>query len=159
MKSRMKDQRVKFAASGFAPRQIGCYVVRPDGGRAMYRRTASVLMRGLVLLVACATAGCGGGDDFPPPTIAIKVPTTAPTFTTTATAIRIGGTISRASFMRLHNELTGTTEQGFVNYLEGQGSWFCDIGLAVGDNPLVATADSDGTGARTASARILVTRN
>jgi len=28
----------------------------------------------------------------------------------------------------------------------------------VGDNPLVATADEDGTGGRTATARLLVTR-
>ena len=61
--------------------------------------------------------------------------------------------------MRLHNQLTGQTEQGFVVYNQGQGTWFCDIGLAVGDNPLVATADADGTGAVTATASILVTRN
>lgn len=125
----------------------------------MYTHAISALMRGLVVLIACATAGCGGGDDSPQPTIEIRVPTTAPTFTTTATAIRVGGDISRASFMRLHNELTGQTEQGFVVYNQGQGTWFCDIGLAVGDNPLVATADADGTGARTTSTRILVTRN
>jgi hypothetical protein len=125
----------------------------------MYTHAISALMRGLVVVVACATAGCGGGDDSPQPTIEIRVPTTAPTFTTTATAIRVGGDISRASFMRLHNELTGQTEQGFVVYNQGQGTWFCDIGLAVGDNPLVATADADGTGARTTSTRILVTRN
>jgi hypothetical protein len=139
-------------------RPLGCYFIL-SAGESMYTRAVSALIRGLVVLIACIAAGCGGSDDPPPPTIEIRVPTTAPTFTTTATAIRIGGDISHASFMRLHNELTGQTEQGFVVYNQGLGTWFCDIGLAVGDNPLVATADADGTGAQTATARILVTRN
>ena len=130
-------------------------VVRKGAG--MYRLG---LLVWLIAVAAGTVPGCGGGGDSPPPpSIVIQNPTTAPTFSTAATAVRLGGTISGASYVHLRNERTAVVEEGFVNYFQGQGTWFCDIGLAVGDNPLVATADFDGTGARTATASILVTRN
>lgn len=113
-----------------------------------------------ILMLSCG--GGGGGDSGnagPVPSISINVPTSDPSYSTTWTSIRLGGTISNASFVHVRNARTGFTTEGFVNYYQGQGSWFADVyGLEPGDNAITATADADGTGARTASAYITVTR-
>ena len=87
------------------------------------------------------------------------MPISAPNYSTTWTDVRIGGTISNASFVLVRNALTGSTTEGFVFYNQGHGTWFADIqGLALGGNMITAIADSDGTAARTASATITVIR-
>jgi len=71
----------------------------------------------------------------------------------------VGGAISHASFVHVTNAATGTTTEGFVNYFQGQGTWFADIyGLGLGDNPITVVADADGTGTTTASTHITVIR-
>jgi hypothetical protein len=113
------------------------------------------LIVGMVLLLA----GCGGGSSVAPPSISIDVPTSAPVYSTTGTSVRLGGTIARASFVHVLNSATGSTTEGYVSYYQGYGSWFADVyALVPGDNLITATADADGTGARTAVARITITR-
>lgn len=114
---------------------------------------------GMVVGFALLLGGCGGGNSVPPPSISIDVPTSAPAYFTTATSVRLGGTIADASFVHVLNSTTGSTTEGYVSYYQGYGSWFADVyGLLPGDNLITATADADGTGARTAVARITVTR-
>lgn len=91
--------------------------------------------------------------------IRILEPTDAGSLTLTAQEVRLGGSLAHASFVHVDNLTNGTRSDGYVNYVDGQGSWFADVyGLVPGPNELVAVADSDGTGRLTASARILVTR-
>lgn len=109
-----------------------------------------------VLLTACTEDDSGGG---PPVSITIENPTSGPSYFTTGTGIIIGGSISGASYVHVRNIFTGVTTEGFVKYYQGHGSWFADIrGLVPGDNAITATADSDGTGARTARASITIRR-
>ena len=64
-----------------------------------------------------------------------------------------------ARYVHVGNALTGVTVEGFVFYVDGQGTWFADCySLGLGDNVLTVTADSDGRGKRTSSARITVAR-
>lgn len=87
------------------------------------------------------------------------MPTSAPSYSTTWNTVRLSGTISNAGYVHVRNAHTGFTTEGFVNYNQGQGSWFADVfELAPADNAIAATADADGTGARTASAHITVIR-
>lgn len=117
---------------------------------------AVALFLGL-LLTACGGGGGGGGDDSP--SITIDVPTSAPTYATAWADVRLGGSISGASFVHVHNALTGSNTEGYVNYNQGLGSWFADIsGLGFGDNPITVTADADGTGTNTADAYITIVR-
>lgn len=107
--------------------------------------------------------GCGGGDSGSPadgPSISIDVPTSARSYETTSTDMRIGGAISNASFVHVRNSLTGFTTEGYVFYASpGQGTWFADVqGLGLGENPITATADSDGSGRETATAMIVLVR-
>jgi hypothetical protein len=115
---------------------------------------------GLVVGLALLLAGCGGGgDSVLPPSISIDVPTSAPGYSTTGTSVRPGGTIAHASFVHVLNSATGSTTEGYVSYYQGYGSWFADVyALVPGDNLITATADADGTGARTAVARITIAR-
>lgn len=117
---------------------------------------------GAALIVSLVLGACGGGTSGsaePMPSISILEPTSAPTYSTTATGVRLGGSIARASYARIRNGLTGSVTDGFVTYVAGQGSWFGDVqGLAPGENPITVTADADGSGARTAVARITVIR-
>ena len=119
------------------------------------------LCRRVIPIVFAALAACGGGGDgdSASPSITILIPTPAPTFTTSDGALRLGGAISHASFVHIRNERTNATSEGFVTYVQGQGTWFGDIALIAGDNAVAAVADEDGTGRRTATARITVTRN
>lgn len=114
------------------------------------------------LALGTPLAGCGGGgsdDAAPLPTVSIEVPTSAPTYETTATGVSLGGSISGASFVHVRNTLTGTSAEGFVTYNQGIGSWFADVtGLVPGGNLITVTADADGTGARTAEDRITLIR-
>lgn len=114
----------------------------------------------LIVFLALLLASCGGGGGgSQPPSISIDVPTSAPSYSTTQTSIRLGGTISRASFVRVLNSSTGSTTEGYVNYYQGYGSWFADVyGLGFGDNLISVTADADGTGARAAVAHITIIR-
>jgi hypothetical protein len=105
--------------------------------------------------------GCGGGGDDSGlvPSISITNPATAPSYSTVWTGVRIGGTISNASFVYVSNALNGSTTTGYVNYNQGLGSWFADVaGLEFGDNPITVTADSDGNGTTTANAYITLIR-
>ena len=112
-----------------------------------------------MVLAFALLAGCGGGGGSSPPTIHISTPVDAASFSTTGTGIRIGGEISRASFVHVRNAQTGTTVEGYVFYNMGHGSWFADVyGLVPGSNTITAIADADGTGARTASDQITVLR-
>jgi hypothetical protein len=117
---------------------------------------------GVVLTLGALLAACGGDDSGnagPVPSISIENPTSAPSYYTTSTGLMLGGTISRASYVHVRNARTGFTTDGYVNYYQGQGSWFADVrGLEPGDNPITATADADGFGTSTASATITVTR-
>jgi len=103
-------------------------------------------------------AACGGDDTAVLPSIEIETPTSLPAYATDNTAVRLGGTIARASFVRVVNNATGISVSGYVNYVDGYGSWFADVyGLVPGDNFLVVTADADGTGTRTSTDAITVT--
>jgi len=108
------------------------------------------------LLGAC---GGGSGSQGEAPSIRIEAPSSAATYTTTGTDVRLGGTISGASFARVRNAATGLETDAFVTYNDGLGSWFADVpGLVPGENPITATADARGDGAWTAQARITVIR-
>jgi len=118
---------------------------------------------GQVALLGASVTGCGSGGtggSAERPSISIDVPTSARSYSTTSTDMRIGGAISRASFVHVRNSLTGFTTEGYVVYSSpGDGSWFADIqGLGLGENPITATADSDGRGRETASATIVLVR-
>jgi len=110
--------------------------------------------------IVTACGGGGRGSAAQDPSISIDVPTTAPTYSTTSTDVRIGGTISHAGFVQVRNSRTGVTTEGYVSYSgPGQGSWFADVqGLQPGENPITATADHDGTGRETAAATIVLFR-
>ena len=105
-----------------------------------------------ILLTACS----GGGADERP-RISITQPTSESTYQTPWSEVRIGGSISRASFVQVTNSQTGSAIDGYVFYFEaGHGSWFADIpGLVPGENLLTATA---GSGSETAKAHITVIR-
>ena len=106
----------------------------------------------LFILVGCG----GGGDSAAPPTIEIRVPTSAASYATTSSSIRIGGAVTGASFVHVRNTRTGSTTEAFVTYFQGSGSWYADVfGLAPGDNLITATADA---GNRTAREQITVIR-
>lgn len=117
---------------------------------------------GIILVFCALLAACGGGSSGnagPAPSISINVPTSAVSYPTTSSSVRLGGTISHASYVHVRNALTGSTAEGYVNYYQGNGAWFADVyGLGLGDNLITVTADADGTGARTATANITVTR-
>jgi len=119
-------------------------------------------MLGITLVFCFLLAACGGGGSETSnqlPSISIDVPTSEPSYYTTGSSVRLGGTISNASFVRVRNTLTGSATEGYVNYYEGNGSWFADVyGLGFGDNPITVTADKDGTGKRTATAHITIIR-
>lgn len=51
------------------------------------------------------------------------------------TDVRLGGTIARASFVRVRNMATGFAADGHVNYREGKGTWFADVSVLVRDLP------------------------
>jgi len=123
-------------------------------------RLAKPYSSSLIVILAILLAGCGGGGGgVQSPSISIDVPTSAPGYSTTWTSVRLGGTISHASFVHVRNSSTGFTTEGYVNYYQGYGSWFADVyGLGFGDNSITVTADADGTGARTANAHITVIR-
>lgn len=115
----------------------------------------------VALALAALLAACGGGGDGEGegPSISIHNPTSDPAYSTTGTGVVLGGAIARASFVHVTNAATGITVEGFVNYFEGQGSWFADMyGLTFGENPITVVADRDGTGAATARASITVIR-
>ena len=109
-----------------------------------------------VLLTACG--GSSGGDDREP-LISIEQPTSAASYATSGTAVRLGGRIARASFVHVHNTTTGFTTEGFVFYSEGQGTWFADVaGLVPGENRITVTADQDGRGENIRTRQITVVR-
>lgn len=112
------------------------------------------------LVLATLVAACGGGGGGPtPPSVRIELPSASGSFATHWAEVRLGGTVERASFIRVENNRTGFTTDVDPTFVDGQGSWFADVpGLAPGANPIVVTADADGTGQRVASARITVTR-
>jgi len=117
---------------------------------------------GAALALGALLGACGGddsGNQGGDPSIRIEAPSSAATFATTRTDVRLGGTISRASFARVRNAATGFETDAFVTYNDGLGTWFADVpGLVPGENPITATADAFGDGARTAEARITVIR-
>lgn len=123
--------------------------------------TASLTGILITLTITLILVGCGGGGggSGSKPSIDIQNPTDAPTYSTVWTGVRIGGTISNASFVDVRNALTGDTTVGYVFYNQGLGTWFADVGgLGFGENPITATADSDGTGSSTANAYITLIR-
>jgi hypothetical protein len=105
-------------------------------------------------------AGCGGGGGPDAlPSLAILNPTPDDSYATTSSGAIVGGSISRASFVHVVNTTTGFRTEGYVIYFDGQGTWSADVaGLVPGANVIVATADGDGTGARTASDTLSITR-
>jgi hypothetical protein len=128
----------------------------------MQNRTCSIrgLLGGVALVLGTLLTACGGGGgSAPAPSITIENPTSAARYETPWSDARLGGTISHASFVHALNERTGVRTEGYVNYLDGHGSWFVDVyGLQPGDNPITVTADGDGNGTRTAQARITLVR-
>lgn len=118
---------------------------------------------GMAIAAGVIVTACGGGaaprDDEPRPSISILEPTNSPTYSTTGTGVTLGGSISHAGFVHVTNTLTGSVTEGFVFYASGQGSWFAEVyGLRPGENPITVVADGDGTGRRTAIARIVIIR-
>lgn len=124
-----------------------------------YVSTLPVAIVTLAFVIALTGCGGGSGDSGQTPSINITNPTTAATYSTVWTGVRIGGTLSNASFVHVSNVLTGGTTTGYVFYNQGLGTWFADVGgLEFGDNPITVTADSDGTGTSTANAYITLIR-
>lgn len=118
---------------------------------------------GLAASLGWTVTACGGGgpgNTGQGPSLSIDVPTSARSYSTTSTDMRIGGAISHAGFVHVRNLLTGFTTEGYVFYSgSGHGSWFADVqGLGLGENPITATADSDGSGRETATATIVLVR-
>lgn len=112
----------------------------------------------VVLALGALLAGCGGSGGEGP-SVSILVPTSDSTYSTAFSDVRFGGAIARASFVHVTNAATGTTVEGFVNFFQGQGSWFADVfGLVPGENVITVVADADGTGATTARVSITVIR-
>lgn len=101
---------------------------------------------GTALMVSILLAACG---EDPPPSITIEVPTSGPNYYTTASAIRIGGSVSHAGPVRVWNVFTGVT-------IEAVCCWWADVSLVPGDNAITATAY--GEGGKTASAHITIKR-
>ena len=127
-----------------------------------FGRSVRGLLDGICLLAICSLQfGCGGGggDDTSSPSITILQPTAEPTYATTWTDVRLGGTLWGAAFVHATNTATGYTTEGFVFYNQGAGSWLADIpGLTFGENPITVTADEDGRGLNTANDHITVIR-
>ena len=112
----------------------------------------------LALAMLFGLAGCGGGGTDGGLSVGINDPTAAASYTTASTSIRVGGTVAGAAYVRVVNNATGYRTDAVVSYSAGYGSWFADVyGLAPGDNPIVVTADADGSGANTVSMGITVT--
>ena len=111
-------------------------------------------MFGLALVLGTLLAACTGSFESADPvqavpSINIDVPTSAPTYSTNYYRVNLGGSISHASFVHVRNDFTGSTTEGYVNYSDGNGSWFAEVyGIGFGDNPLTVTADEDGHGIR-----------
>lgn len=125
----------------------------------MSRRIVLRFASGIAVAVLVMASCGGGGDDDALPTIAILVPTASGSHATTDSALRVGGSISGAAFVHVVNQTTGARSEGYVNVVDDQGSWFADVyGLVPGVNVLVAVADEDGSGRRTADASLVVTR-
>lgn len=127
-----------------------CFITRGDK-----------VLRVLIFLVfSIIITACSGNGSSSTPTISIENPTSEPTYSTNSTSIRIGGRISRASFVHIQNTTTGFSTEGYVFYNnEGIGTWFSDVyGLIPGDNLITATADSDGSGTNTAVDSITISR-
>lgn len=106
-------------------------------------RSASGII--LALLIVALLAGCHGDDDdsTPSPTIAITHPTAGSRYETPWTDVRLGGTLSHASFVHALNTRTGDRTDGYVNYVDGYGSWFADIrGLQPGGTGRATTGDA-----------------
>lgn len=124
------------------------------GCRSAGRGKAFVLA---LLLSACGGGGSGGSDREP--FISIEQPTTAASYATPWTDVRLGGRIARASFVHVRNTATDFTTEGYVFYNEGEGTWFADVaGLVPGDNRITVTADEDGLGEYTSTRQITVVR-
>lgn len=124
-------------------------------------------------IVALATVGaipvgCGGGgddDQSPTPTVTIINPTSGDTWTTSANGLIVGGQATYAGAVDVQIVETGATYRGYVVYNPSDppprvGSWFAQVqGLQLGQNTLVATTvDDGGTGGKTASDKLIVTR-
>lgn len=117
---------------------------------------------GTALTLCASLASCSGGggmgDSDPGPTVSIQDPTSAATYSTVWTDLRLGGTVSGANFVHARNATTDLTIEGLVIYVEGDDIWYVDLpGLAPGDNPITVTASAGGS-SRTATARITVVR-
>jgi len=122
----------------------------------------------LSLAIVIALIGCGGGVDggnigggdyVLAPSISITEPTTATSYATVWSGVRIGGTTSNVSIVRATNTLTGSTNIGYVTYNQGQGTWFVDVTeLGFGENPITVTGDSNGLGDNFAVAYITLIR-
>jgi hypothetical protein len=122
-------------------------------------RTASGII--LALLTTALLAAChrDDNDSTPSPTVTITHPTSGNRYETPWQDVRLGGTLSHASFVHALNTRTGYRTDGYVHYVDGYGSWFADIpGLQPGDNLIRITADADGTGSHTATTTITVAR-
>ena len=118
--------------------------------------STAILLIGIASIIG---SGGGGGGGYAGTSISIKNPTSEPSYETTWSSLRIGGTISSASFVHVENTMTGFTTDGYVTYDQGDGSWFADIyGLAPGENLIIVTADSDGTGMSIAQDQIIFIR-
>lgn len=113
----------------------------------------------LLLALALGLGACGGGGDGALPSVSILQPSAAATHDTTAAEVRVGGGVTGAAFVHVINTTTGAQVEADVSYVSGQGSWFADVyGLIPGANRIVATADADGGGARTAVDVLTVNR-
>lgn len=118
-----------------------------------------------ILAMICALgfstfAGCGGGSGnaSPAPTISIASPTSSSNYSTIGSGVTLGGALSNASAVHVHNSLTGATVEGVIDLFTGPTTWSAQVNaLGPGDNPLTATAD-EGPGTSAARAFITITR-
>lgn len=104
----------------------------------------------LVPIIGILLSGCEDENPYDiQATITIVEPTTDPTWSTSATWIRLAGTMEFSGRANFTNERTGKTYTGTVDTATHPFLWHVEItDLQPGDNPITAQAHlyNDGSG-------------
>ncbi|VGO15845.1 hypothetical protein PDESU_04432 [Pontiella desulfatans] len=114
----------------------------------------TALLSAVLLCTGCNEDREGNDDDAP--WVTIKNPTEEEVYQTDFTAVRLGGRCDNTTWeVFAYNALTDRTVPGYVLYNDGHGTWFADVNLEPGENPITVTVASD-EGKGTASDTITV---